>query len=259
MPADSASLLPLIILLTLVVIYLVIRWTNGPNGPFVTIFEWEYGVSYFDGRFEQILPPGRHFNWRRKRRVVYRLRKTEQLLVTPVTDVTSADRLVFRMAATLTYKIVDPRAALANNYLEKIQLAAATALPHIAAARTLDALILDRGSLGPELLALTGARIAGCEIIATTIGSVVLPPEVRRLFSEVERARLEGVAALERARGEQAALRSLANAARMLKGNAELMNLRLLQSLAGRGQATVVLGSNAILPTSPRVGNAGEH
>ena len=69
-------------------------------------------------------------------------------------------------------------------------------------------------------------------------GSVTLPPEIRRLFSEVERARLEGAAALERARGEQAALRSLANSARMLKGNPELMNLRLLQSVSGSAKAS---------------------
>jgi hypothetical protein len=60
------------------------------------------------------------------------------------------------------------------------------------------------------------------------------------------RARQEGLAALERARGEQAALRSLANAAKMLDGNPALMNLRILQTLsASQGTTpppTVVLG-----------------
>ena len=83
--------------------------------------------------------------------------------------------------------------------------------------------------------------------------AVVLPPEVRRLLTEVERAKLEGQASLERARGEQAALRSLANAARMLKGNPELMNLRVLQAMSGttgRTQPTLVLGQGALLPIS---------
>ncbi|MFT3988485.1 hypothetical protein [Aestuariivirga sp.] len=84
---------------------------------------------------------------------------------------------------------------------------------------------------------------------------VMLSAETRKLYSEFERARLEGLAALERARGEQASLRSLANAARMLKGNPELMNLRLLQALQGQpGKAppTLVLGaSSGILPVSP--------
>lgn len=72
------------------------------------------------------------------------------------------------------------------------------------------------------------------------------------MVTEVERARREGEAALECARGEQAALRSLANAARLLKGNPELHALRVLQALAaspGKVPPTLVLGAGALLPT----------
>ena len=71
------------------------------------------------------------------------------------------------------------------------------------------------------------------------------------MVTEAERARREGVAALERARGEQAALRALANAARLMKGNPELHALRVLQSLQaapGRAAPTLVLGAGAMLP-----------
>lgn len=61
---------------------------------------------------------------------------------------------------------------------------------------------------------------------------VILPAELKKAFSETVRARQEGQAALERARGESAALRNLANAARLLDDNPSLMNLRVLQSLA---------------------------
>jgi hypothetical protein len=46
---------------------------------------------------------------------------------------------------------------------------------------------------------------------------------------------------------ESAALRSLANAARVLEGNLELLNLRLLQSItaAQSGGNTLVLGMSA--------------
>ena len=48
----------------------------------------------------------------------------------------------------------------------------------------------------------------------------------------------------ERARGESASLRNLANAARVLEGNPALMNLRLMQSITGAQTAgnTLVLG-----------------
>jgi len=60
----------------------------------------------------------------------------------------------------------------------------------------------------------------------------------------VLKAKQKGLAALERARGESAALRNLANAVRVLEGNPALMNLRLLQSLSAAQNAgnTLVLG-----------------
>lgn len=62
--------------------------------------------------------------------------------------------------------------------------------------------------------------------------------------AEVLKAKQEGHAALERARGESASLRNLANAARVLEGNPALMNLRLMQSLSAAQNAgnTLVLG-----------------
>ncbi len=68
--------------------------------------------------------------------------------------------------------------------------------------------------------------------------------DLRRAFAEVLKSKQEGQAALERARGESAALRNLANAARLLEGNPALMNLRLMQSLSAAQTAgnTLVLG-----------------
>ena len=244
-----------LLLLIAAVALATFRWLRSANGPFVTVFEWEHAIAYRDGRFDRLLPPGRHFDWQPRRRTVQRLRRNDQLLTTAPIDVTSSDKLVYRIATTLTYRIADPREAFENSYLEKAHLAAATALVKVASTRTLEGFLTERTQLDAELLAAIGSPIAGCEILAATISTVVLPPEVRRLFSEVERARMEGAAALERARGEQASLRSLANSARMLKGNPELMNLRLLQALSDKGgRSTLVLGSNALLPVTDGTG-----
>ena len=60
------------------------------------------------------------------------------------------------------------------------------------------------------------------------------------------KAKKEGEAALERARGETAALRSLANGARTLKNNPALFNLRLLQLISDPSAkgATIVLNTS---------------
>ena len=59
----------------------------------------------------------------------------------------------------------------------------------------------------------------------------------------VARARQEGLAVLERTRGESAALRNLANAAKMLESNPDLYRLRLLQSVAGASSVVLHLDS----------------
>jgi hypothetical protein len=70
------------------------------------------------------------------------------------------------------------------------------------------------------------------ELQAVEVKDVMQPAELKRASGDVFKAKQEGQAALERARGESASLRNLANAARVLEGNPALMNLRVLQSLA---------------------------
>ena len=77
-------------------------------------------------------------------------------------------------------------------------------------------------------------------------GRVHARPDVsgraQEIFTQVVKARQEGLAALEKARGETAALRNLANAAQMVERNPALIQLRLLQVLAQQPGNTVVLG-----------------
>jgi regulator of protease activity HflC (stomatin/prohibitin superfamily) len=84
----------------------------------------------------------------------------------------------------------------------------------------------------------------GLRLHAVEVKDVMFPGELKKIFAEVVRAQKEGQAALERARGETAALRSLANAARMVQESPALMSLRVLQSVAGAAASggTVVLG-----------------
>lgn len=94
--------------------------------------------------------------------------------------------------------------------------------------------------------AAAAAAELGVEIRRAAVRDVMLSADLRRAFAEAVRLREEGKAALEKARAEMAALRSLANAARMLKDNPELVRLRLLQSIDAVGAKsgnTLVLGA----------------
>ena len=80
------------------------------------------------------------------------------------------------------------------------------------------------------------------ELQGADVKDLTLPGELKQIFTQVVRARQEGLAALEKARGETAALRNLANAAHMIERNPHLMQVRLLQVLGQQPGTTVVLG-----------------
>jgi len=61
----------------------------------------------------------------------------------------------------------------------------------------------------------------------------MFPGEMKKAFAQVVKAQKDGQAALEKARGETAALRSLANAARMMDDNPNLLQLRAFASSRG--------------------------
>lgn len=113
-----------------------------------------------------------------------------------------------------------------------------------------DSIIEQRASLSGRIVELTQEKIAalGLRLISAEIKDVMLPGELRRTFAQVVKAEKEGQAALERARGETAALRSLANAAKMAEGNPNLLQLRALQLMSESSGNTIMLG---VSPTAP--------
>lgn len=86
------------------------------------------------------------------------------------------------------------------------------------------------------------AKALGITLRRVDLKDIMFPGQLKKTFAQVVNARQEGLATLERARGETAALRSLANAARMLEGSPALMQLRLLQQIGESGGNTLMLG-----------------
>jgi regulator of protease activity HflC (stomatin/prohibitin superfamily) len=225
----------------------------------VTVYEWERGLLYRRGRFERVLEPGWHRIWKRRTWV----RKLDTRDVTESVggqEILTADGVTVRLSLAATYAIADPRATItaSGDYRSSLYVALQLALRDVVAKLDFDDLVTGRSTVGGEILAATSeqARRLGLELKQVELKDLMLTGELRKTMAQVVAARKEGLAALEKARGETAALRNLANAARMMEGNPALMQLRLLQQLAGTSGNTVVLGfpsSTTPLPvTRPR-------
>ncbi|CAN5619412.1 hypothetical protein BH09VER1_BH09VER1_13490 [soil metagenome] len=207
------------------------------------------GLLYHEGKLLEALSAGRHVRWGRHYRVAFaELRKT--LLPVAGQEVLTADNVSVKVSVVLTIQITDAlkSAQVADNYGTHIYSAVQTAVRAVVAAVSIDALLTQRGSIGAQLQELIAPQAAslGVQLQAVEVRDVMLPAELRKAFSEVLKARQDGLGALERARGESASLRNLANAARLLEGLPALTTLRFLQTLESSKQ-TLVLNDLSIL------------
>ena len=117
------------------------------------------------------------------------------------------------------------------------------ALRQVVAGKDLDGALAERGEIGQEILGAVGAGAAdlGLEVRAVDIRDFMMAGGLRSAYTDVIEARQRGLAALERARGESAALRSLANSAELLERHPGLAHLRLLQAVeTGSGNRIVI-------------------
>ena len=205
------------------------------------------GLLCRHGKFVEALGAGRHIRWGRG----FALTPVDQrkaFLDVTGQEVLTADNVGLKASLLVTYEVADPVKAVhgTQHWYSDLYNAAQLALRTVAGGVPVETLLNQRTARAPQLLALVqpeAARI-GITVHAVEVKDVMFPSELKRAFAEVLKAKQEGQAALERARGESAALRNLANAARLLEGNPALMNLRLMQSMsaAQAGGNTLVLG-----------------
>ncbi len=226
----------LLVLAALVVFQLVARR--------VIIFEYERGLLFTNGKFKRILEPGQHWT----SRFVHTVQKVDvrtRSVSIAGQEVLSADNITIRISLAATFKVADPYQVVvsAANFLEELYLLVQTQLRDLVGALPIDELLAKRKQIGEQLFENTTerARAMGVELIAVSIKDIMFPGELKNIFAQVVSARNEGLAALERARGESAALRNLANAAKLLEENPGLYQLRILQTIAASTGNTIIL------------------
>lgn len=227
---------------------------------FATVPEGSRGLVYQYGKYERTVGPGRY--WLLLGRSILLVAVNEQIIAVSGQEVMTSDRLAVRLSALAKFKIADARLAQEKShggFYQPVYYAIQIAMREVVAGLSLEQLLDTRGNLDGALKEKAAAALAheGCELISVAIRDFVLPSDVRRLATDVARAKLEAAASLERARGEQASLRALSNAARLIKGNPELMNLRVLQALSsapGKAAPTIILGGSAGIVPLPAGG-----
>jgi regulator of protease activity HflC (stomatin/prohibitin superfamily) len=225
----------------------------GPAGPalrrgrWASIAEWERGLLFRYGRLVTTLGPGRYRRWG----AGFTLRAVDMrpwILTLPTQEVPTADGATVKVNVAGQANVTDPVSYVtaAQDPAQALYLAIQVALREVLVDTPVDAMLAGRAELGARLAeAVRGVDQLGLAVERLEIKDVILPGELKKAQAQVLVARAQGLAALERARGETAALRSLANAARMTADNPALVQLRLLQQLEGSAGHTVIIGTPA--------------
>jgi regulator of protease activity HflC (stomatin/prohibitin superfamily) len=210
-----------------------------------TVYEWERGLEYSSGRFVGLLDSGVHYRFR-PASMIRRIDVRPRYAVVPGQEILSSDGVPLKASLIAHYAITDPVAAVTrvDNHDHALHLQLQKAAREVIGQRTIDDILSTRAELGEAIgeLSREMASDMGIELQDVSVRDVMLSGELKRTFAQVVQARQEGLAALERARGETAALRNLANAAKAIEGNPALYQLRLLQLLSSQPGHTVVLG-----------------
>jgi len=208
----------------------------------ITVFSYEAGLLYKNGVFVRRVGPGRYSTALGK--TIEKVDMRDRQVVLGGQEILTQDHISLRISIVIGYRVSDPEKHVlkVQNAANQLYVSAQLALRVAIAARSFEEILVDKGEVGEAVLdALKepAARL-GIEPLAVSVRDITLPPALKKAYNEAQTAKQEGLAALERARGESATLRNLANSARMLENNPELLALRTLQAME-KGSGNVLL------------------
>ena len=113
-----------------------------------------------------------------------------------------------RILARSTLRIADPAKATheTQNWITDLYHAAQLSTRAVVNSIAVEALLGQKVEIGAQLLARVQPEAAkiGIDVLAIEVKDVMLPADLKRAFADVLKAKQEGQAALERARGESA-------------------------------------------------------
>jgi regulator of protease activity HflC (stomatin/prohibitin superfamily) len=211
----------------------------------ITIFEYEKGLKYHKGKFKSIVAPGQYW-YMPFFTVIQKIDVRPRFVSITGQEVLSSDGVTLKVSLAANFEIADPNAAVnrVKSFQEALYLELQLALREIVGAADIDTILGSRNELSKKLIEMTDAKAAdlGLKLISVNLKDIMFPGKLKEIFAQVVNARKEGLAALEKARGETAALRNLANAAKMIEGNPNLLQLRVVQALGGASGNTLILG-----------------
>lgn len=200
-----------------------------------TVPDGAMGIRFVDGAIESTLPPGRHAAFTIEHQVsIVSIDLRERVVAVQGQDILTKDKVTLRLNASMTYRVTDvvKLAKGAKNADEILYLAVQLGLREQVAVHTLDEILSERSVLTAAVRpqAADRAKDLGLELLDFGVRDIILPGEMKTLLNKVIEAQKTAEANVILRREETAAVRSMAQTAKLLAENPVLMRLKELES-----------------------------
>lgn len=233
----------LLIVLLLVVAAGFLGWRMFKQ---ITVFDFQKGLRYRNGAFDTVLGPGTYRFLQYTTAIeVHDCRRT--MISVAGQEILTKDKVGIKLSMTGNYEISDPLKAKTSStyYVGAFYNDVQMLLRDAVSALDLEELLEQRSQLDASILkaAQDKGKTYGLNVTDIAVRDIILPANLKRAYAGVLEAQKEAQKQLEKARGEQAVLRSLANSSKMYDNNPSLMQARIVQALAD-GKNTIVFNSD---------------
>ncbi|MBP6725233.1 MAG: slipin family protein [Halioglobus sp.] len=206
------------------------------SSMFRVLREYERGVVFMLGRFYKVKGPGLIIVVPVLQQMV-RVDLRTIVMDVPTQDVISRDNVSVQVNAVLYFRVVDPERAIiqVENYLEATSQLSQTTLRSVLGQHELDDMLAERERLNADIQGILDKQTSawGIKVANVEIKHVDLNESMVRALAKQAEAERERRAKVIHAMGEAEAAEKLAEAAKVLAGQDQAIQLRYLQTLAG--------------------------
>jgi regulator of protease activity HflC (stomatin/prohibitin superfamily) len=213
---------------------------------FRVLREYERGVVFMLGRFYKVKGPGLIILIPVLQQMV-RVDLRTVVMDVPTQDVISRDNVSVQVNAVIYFRVVDPEHAIimVENFLEATSQLSQTTLRSVLGQHELDDMLAERETLNADIQTILDKQTAawGVKVANVEIKHVDLNETMVRALAKQAEAERERRAKVIHAMGESEAATKLAEAAAILAGQDQAIQLRYLQTLveiAGDRSSTIV-------------------
>ena len=196
--------------------------------------EYQRGVIFFLGRFQRVKGPGLIIVVPGIQQIV-RVDLRTLVYDVPSQDVISRDNVSVKVSAVIYFRVVDPERAIiqVEDYFEATSQLAQTTLRSILGQHELDEMLAQRDKLnqGIQVLLDDQTESWGIKVINVEIKHIDIDESMIRAIAKQAEAERERRAKIIHAEGELQASTKLLEAAKVLSGQSQAMQLRYMQTL----------------------------